>query len=146
MWRKSFHDKLSMRYAVLSIQPFGKFPWPMWILAISRRNGIRMVVCRCGGICIQKDIFCFFDILRIRGLYISPLSQKIKIKNPLRGAAVSLSKLSFDYFHYEKNRCCITVQLPVIILIVHLNNTMYKQFVQTDDTYCQTVHHFWEFQ
>ena len=34
---------------------------------------------------------------------------EIKIKNPLRGAAVSLSKLSFDYFHYEKNRCCITV-------------------------------------
>ena len=51
----------------------------------------------------------FFEILRIRGLSISPLSQKIKIKNPLRGAAVSLSKLSFDYFHYEKNRCCITV-------------------------------------
>ena len=43
-------------------------------------------------------------------LPLNPLSpRKSKLKNPLSGEAVSLSKLSFDYFHYEKNRCSITV-------------------------------------
>ena len=61
---------------------------------------------------IEGYYFGFIEILRIRGYLCSVLTfmlSEIKIKNPLRGAAVSLSKLSFDYFHYEKNRCCITV-------------------------------------
>ena len=135
MWRKGFHDKLSMRYAVLTIQPFGMSPWPMRILAISRRNGIRQVVCRCGDVCIQKDILLFFDTEDQGVIYIPLSPRKSKLKNPLSGEAVSLSKLSFDYFHYEKNRCCINVQLPVIILIVHLNNPKNNQFAHANITF-----------
>ena len=43
-------------------------PWSKWPEECGRRDGIRLVVCRGGGICILKDIFCFFEILRIRGL------------------------------------------------------------------------------
>ena len=59
------------------------------------------------------------DILRKQASIYVPLkssfSQKIKIKNPLRGEAVSLSINSFDSFLEEKNqlsfkRCCI---LPI---------------------------------
>lgn len=37
----------------------------------SRRNGIRLVACRCSGLCISKDILLFFLMLRIRGLSMS---------------------------------------------------------------------------
>ena len=71
-----------------------------------------------GWLCVDVVVYIegyylgFIEILRIRGGLFSVLTfilLEIKIKNPLSGEAVSLSKLSFDYFHYEKNRCCITV-------------------------------------
>ena len=87
-----------------------------WRVVIAKRGGGVRSAKRDSVSCVSmwwymyiEGYILFFEILRIRGLSISPLSQKNKIKNPLRGAAVSLSKLSFDYFHYEKNRCCITV-------------------------------------
>ena len=86
---------------------------------------------------IQK-VFFDIDILRNQVFTMFPLIHFPRIsiqKSPLRGAAVSLSRLSFDYFHYEKNRCCITVQLPVIILIVHLNNPKNNQFAQANITF-----------